>query len=593
MIFRPKFVTRILFKLLFLVLFWGILPDTAAASASLYLFPPSGTYAVGDKFNVSVKVDPGDTGINAAESVLIFNPSELEVVSVSKTASFFTLWTKEPEFSNIGGRIDFGGGTQKPFTSSVGTIVTISFKAKVSATTQVNFSSGSVLAADGLGTNVLGTMQGGSYTFNTKNVAVALDNSPTPVKNTLPVDTGVTAAPNTPEAPVIFSATHPDPDTWYSANNVSLSWSLPENISRIRSSINHDLVSLPNIDYKAGTLNADFEKIEDGIWYFHLQFKNAAGWGSIAHRKILIDTAPPLSFEIKVENAGDPAQPTPKLVFKAADELSGISYYEIKIDLTDSVKKMPDELESDSYQVQKLAPGKHSAIIRAVDMAGNSTLSLAEFEIISMSCPVPIVAPESIGTGDPIVFKGSSDYPGSTVSASIFRDESVIGTKEAGTDSHGNWAIFFPEDLKLKAGNYKARIKIFDSQGGQSEACPDIDFAIESSLINKIYLMVVDYLGIISLALILIIFNVWIFVFAWHKIVQWRDRVKREADEADQTTLEAFEWLKKQNENEIKYLNSLPEISEREKNLQNRLKYSLNNAENKIRKEIEDIENEL
>ncbi|HNX11173.1 MAG TPA: ABC transporter permease, partial [bacterium] len=48
--------------------------------------------------------------------------------------------------------------------------------------------------------------------------------------------------------------------------------------------------------------------LEDGIWYFHSQYKNSIGWGDINHFRIQIDTRAPEPFSIdlieeeKVEN---------------------------------------------------------------------------------------------------------------------------------------------------------------------------------------------------------------------------------------------------------------------------------------------------
>ncbi|GAI10412.1 unnamed protein product, partial [marine sediment metagenome] len=151
---------------LFFACFW--VNEAQGASVSLYLSPSSGTYTVGSTFPVAVKVNSGGYAINAAEGVLVFNTKELEVVSVSKSSSIFSLWTTEPTFSNSTGNITFGGGTPDKFTGTSGTIITITFKAKANASAKVTFSSGSVLAADGKGTNVLDNMVSGTYVIQKK-----------------------------------------------------------------------------------------------------------------------------------------------------------------------------------------------------------------------------------------------------------------------------------------------------------------------------------------------------------------------------------------------------------------------------------------
>ena len=99
---------------------------------------------------------------------MIFNPDKLEVKSISKTDSIFTLWVQEPAFSNSLGTITFAGGKPSPgYTGAAGTINTITFKAKTAtfATADLTFAVGSVLADDGKGTNILTNMGSGVYTI--------------------------------------------------------------------------------------------------------------------------------------------------------------------------------------------------------------------------------------------------------------------------------------------------------------------------------------------------------------------------------------------------------------------------------------------
>ena len=95
--------------------------------------------------------------------------AELSVVSVSK-GSIFNLWTSEPSFSNSAGTVSFGGGSPAGYTGSAGTVMTIRFKALSAGKTNVRFKSGSVLAADGLGTNVLSSMGSAAFTIAANDV---------------------------------------------------------------------------------------------------------------------------------------------------------------------------------------------------------------------------------------------------------------------------------------------------------------------------------------------------------------------------------------------------------------------------------------
>ncbi|PIS22372.1 hypothetical protein COT50_02305, partial [candidate division WWE3 bacterium CG08_land_8_20_14_0_20_41_10] len=146
-----------------------------AGSASLYLSPSVGNYTVGNTFLVQIKVNSGGLAINAADSTLIFDPDKLEVASLSKTDSVFSLWVQEPVFSNSLGTINFAGGKPSPgFVGAAGTIINITFKAKIAGTANLTFAAGSVLADDGKGTNILASMGAAAYALASKTITPLL-----------------------------------------------------------------------------------------------------------------------------------------------------------------------------------------------------------------------------------------------------------------------------------------------------------------------------------------------------------------------------------------------------------------------------------
>jgi hypothetical protein len=140
--------------LIALVAFFVVFACAHTASAASVVFSPStGSYGAGQTFTVTVQADPQTKSINAVEAKLTFDKSKLSVVSVSKTGSAFSLWTTEPAFSNTAGTIDFGGGSPTPF-SSRSNLMSITFRALAEGSAAVSVSSASILAADGLGTDV-------------------------------------------------------------------------------------------------------------------------------------------------------------------------------------------------------------------------------------------------------------------------------------------------------------------------------------------------------------------------------------------------------------------------------------------------------
>ena len=136
-------------------------------AATLSLTPDTGVYTTGGTFSARVIINTEGAPVNAAEGRLTFDASTLSVVNISRSNSIFNLWTQDPSFSNTAGTIDFGGGATPPgYTGRAGTIMTVTFRAKTAGTAKVSFSNGSVLAADGRGTNVLRSMNGGAFTVS-------------------------------------------------------------------------------------------------------------------------------------------------------------------------------------------------------------------------------------------------------------------------------------------------------------------------------------------------------------------------------------------------------------------------------------------
>jgi len=576
-------IAKSIFMAVSLVFFLALnAPVAYAGGVSLFLFPPSGSYGVGDSFNVSVKVDSGDNEINASEGVLVFNPKELEVVSISKSGSFFTLWTKDPVFSNIGGKIEFGGGTQKGFFSSGGTIMSITFRAKISATSQVNFSSGAILAADGMGTNVLTAMQGGVYTLATKNTNVIIKTPDVVEKAETPAPVS-TSNQATPGAPEISSPSHPDSEKWYKNSNLEVSWGVPGDVTGMKMTLDHKATTAPLVTYTSETLKKSFDGLEDGTWYFHLQFKNRGGWGAIAHRQVLIDTQPPQPFEISVDYEGDQANPTPLLRFEAVDKASGIANYEVKIDQVEPLAISPEAIRGNAYRLSPLAPGHHTAIVKATDMAGNTAYAVTDISIEALDCAEITALPENIRENNRFYLSGSSKYPDAAVSLVIKKDGQESQTHKTTTDSNGNWTIECAGGLK--AGNYQTWIHLVDSKGRQTLDCHKGDITVSGS-------MLMSCSGINTILLMLIALLIIFIAYAWYRISQWRDQLEREAGKDGKASAKALKSLRKKIQQSIEHLDNLKNPTDRERKLRNNLQESLDSIDDAAAKKDQGQEKE-
>jgi len=138
------------------LLFFGILSQTEAAY--FYFSPDKGSYYKNENFKVSVFVN-SDISINAAEAIINFPTEYLEAATVNNIVnnSIIDLWVQKPSFSNAGntGNVRFEGVILNPgYSGPNGKLLEITFRIKKEGAAELNFDGFSILANDGLGTNV-------------------------------------------------------------------------------------------------------------------------------------------------------------------------------------------------------------------------------------------------------------------------------------------------------------------------------------------------------------------------------------------------------------------------------------------------------
>lgn len=143
-------------------------------AASLMISPANSTYSVGDKVVVKILVN-STTPINAVSSNLVVPTNIFAIDSVTKESSILNFWVTEPSFSNKNGAITFEGVSLGGYPGGTGEVVTLRLRAIGEGRGNITIQSAQILANDGQGTNVTGTLQGGSFVV-----------SPAPVKEVVP-----------------------------------------------------------------------------------------------------------------------------------------------------------------------------------------------------------------------------------------------------------------------------------------------------------------------------------------------------------------------------------------------------------------------
>lgn len=132
--------------------------------ASLYLSPSSGSYAIGNTITLSVFAESVNEAFNAVSGTVAI-PSGVDVVSVSSSGSIINFWVQEPSYIN--GSVRFEGVVLNPgYKGGGGKIATITLRAKAQGSHALSYTSASILANDGKGTNLLSGTRGATLSVS-------------------------------------------------------------------------------------------------------------------------------------------------------------------------------------------------------------------------------------------------------------------------------------------------------------------------------------------------------------------------------------------------------------------------------------------
>ena len=573
-----KALRRTIYFLSFFASFF-IFTSTTANAASLYFSPASGKFGVADTFTVTVFVNTQDEAINNAEATINFPTDLLSAVSASQADSVFSLWIQPVTISNSEGTIIFIGGVPTPgYTGKSGKILSAVFKVKKSGKALLNFSSASVRANDGKGTDELSSVGSAQFVLGE-----------TTVPTSEPKLTPTPAQPNTPAAPDISSPTHPDQNKWYSEKDVVLIWSFPTGIKSDRVLFSKLFEVVPTITYTPPISSKNLKGVEDGIWYFLAQLRNANGWGQIGNFKVQIDTQKP-NINIQEAPREDLAYPKVKFFFSASDSRSGIDYYNVLID------NLPAQVWRDDgshiYETQALDPGKHVIIAKVFDKAGNSLTDSLEFNISSINSPKITDYPDDLTVGQRLFIKGLS-YPDAEVTVWFQKDKGESKKQVMGTDKSGIFSTIFEEKLEEGVYSVWAEVRLKDAKSGPGNK---ITIGVRQPTFLRIGSWLVSFLAVVITLVALLILLLVILWYAWFKYKQFKNKMKKEVEVVEQTIHAAFDELRESTQKHVSTLEKVKlkrDLTREEAKILLQLKNQLNAAEKHINHEMEQIERDM
>ncbi len=463
-----------------------------ASAATISLVSKDQNFNIGQEFDVDLVVE-SDVNINAAQGIVSFSPSVLQLISTDRGGSVFNFWVEDPVISNDVGTMSFTGGTPEGISGQSLRILKMHFKASGIGESIINLSGGTVAADDGQGTNVLSAVKELKVVVSgTVAAAVPLE---TPKKIERPAEpTG-----KLPSVPELEVSLYPDASRWYKQiGDVVVFWNVPKDILAVASSIDKNPYGVPTA-FDSGFLNGkSFGLLEEGIWYVHARFKNDVGRGPVAHHRIAIDKTPPLPFNIEVIEGNKTDSPSPALRFATQDSLSGIDFYSVIISNQEPIRS-----ESGELKLPLQEPGDHTILIKAFDKAGNSSEASIVLTILPIASPeIKFVAQPFYSDSDNVLLVRGSALPDLLVLLTVARksDGVVAARATARADESRQWEYGFSESFKN--GKYIVIAQAQDERGALSLPVKSEQITIKSKPIFKLGFFELNLWGVIILLLV-------------------------------------------------------------------------------------------
>jgi len=572
---KLKIVLSVFFLLIFSLFF-----SCKADAATLSVLPNNATVSVGNIISVRVVTNTQGDSINNVESTVQFPSDLLEVVSVNKDSSIFSLWVEEPKFSNSAGTVTFNGGVANPgFNGSNGTLVSITFRAKKTGTASIIFSNSAIRKNDGLGTDITSGENSGTIQIGT------------PKKIEVPVVPPIINS-DLPPKPLVYSGTHPNQDLWYASNTASFNWKIPNGVISIQTLLNKTANSTPTITYDNSVSQKTLTNLNDGTYYFHLRYLNSAGWGPVAHYKVKIDTMPPLAFVPTIRSVDF----NNLITLDAEDATSGIDYYSIKIDNGTEIKVSTSELVNGEYTLPVEQEGSHDVVVTAYDKAQNHTVANATFLSSKIIAPVLTLSSYKINKGDTVTVLGKTEYPNQKVEITLQVNPTGMlgGVVGLFNSSNGNIKTYtettaqdgtfsFTTDPINTAGVVSVKAVIVFSSGVRSQSSEAISSKVnDTKVVSTISALIYPILGVMLIVVLLLII-LFIIYIGWHRFFNLRKKIRNELQNTTKDVHKAMLLLKDELNNQLEILERIK--SDRVLNKKEEAVFD------EIQKNIDDIDN--
>ncbi len=409
-----------------------------AEAATLSLRSSAVTVAEGATFTVRLSVNTQGKAINNAEATITYPRDILEAVSASRGGSIFRLWIIEPSISSGSGTVSLNGGIPTPGFTGSGELASVTFRARRAGTATIGISGAAVRENDGLGTDIL--TGAGGVTVTVTAAEEQPERAEPPEEEPTVSAGGLT----------VWSPTHPNQGTWYTARDVVVGWTAPAGSRALQVALDESPSGGTTRSLSAEVSERSYDDVADGIWYFHVRAQTSRGWTGVVTFPIRIDATAPENVSVSV---GTTAEGYPGLQLSADDATSGVQYYEVQVD-GQAPQHVPAELAKQPVAVAGLTPGQHVVTVTAFDNAGNR--SDREETLLVLPTVAPKISTQVVRGR--IVVAGTTVYPNSTVTVALRAPSGELVSTDVLADGEGKFS--YRSKRIRRAGSYQVWAKV-------------------------------------------------------------------------------------------------------------------------------------
>ncbi len=574
-------------KLINLILTLGlILAPGLVWAADMYFILDKTQVAENGTFSGTVYLSTGGVAINSAEGTIHFPADLVSVDSVSNTGSIFNIWVEQPTFSNTSGTVNFNGGLPTPgYSGQAGNSLRINFRAKKAGVAKLSFGSSAIRADDGNGTNVLSQTRDSSVTITGVTPVVV---PPPVVVPTTPVPPPAVSQGAVPGAPVITSDDMPDQNGWYNKTEGTFTWDLPAGVTAVQLVLAKSATTLPTVTYDPPIKTKTLTGLAEGTFYLNERFKNEAGWGKIASRKIKIDTTEPENLTVKTDKTEDDLI---SLEAWARDTLSGVKSY-VVYNGEDKVIEVPATANGPTkFNLPSLSAGSHKLDLRVYDRAGNYTSAEVVVDSPEVQAPKITHYPESIKAGSSVEIRGKSPYAdGEVVLWFQVEDEEA---KSYLVRPDEDKIFSYTSDSIDKAGVLNVWAQTVRGSGAKSAPTGKVYITIKQSDVMSLGTRAIQMISITITFLLLLFILLLMIYLGIKKLNSIKRKLRRDLVHTEQEVHKVFEILKGDTKRHLKMLEKAStkrKLTKEESKILAELTENLDEAERYLAEKIKVIE---